>query len=573
MHTSALSDARLFARHRTFIASHLAASMMGFAIIPLFLILSGGHLSALAAIFLTWLVVPLLVAMHLSRTGRLQEALAISIGSLCLPILAIAALSGGVQSSAMIVLPFVIFETASRLEIEGARRAGFSAAIAVMTLLAAGLLGVLPVPAGGHSDPVWLLFSGAASLIAIGYACFLAKRLGHAHAPSEPNVADRYDFVVSNSQNLVTVHHRDGSVISASAAATEFLGVEKSALLARGLFDRVHVSDRPAFLTAISDVAVTGEDRMLDLRLQRAVSGLPSHPQFVLVQMRCRRCNQSGEVVVVARDISAKDAAALPSDEASKQAEAVKNALLANVSHELRTPLNAIIGFSELLTEKHANGVDPKRREEYAELIHDSGLHLLSVVNGILDMSRIESGNFTIIREPLSIKEVIDGCVQLFELKAATAGVTVVSEAGRGLPAIVADKRACKQILINLLSNAIKFTPPGGRVRIEAREMGGQMRVEVSDTGIGVSAEDLPRLGTSFFQACSSYERPFEGTGIGLSVVKGLVALHGGRFDVQSRVGAGTRIIIDLPLNAAEPQGAVEAEIEVVRTLRAVANG
>jgi cell cycle sensor histidine kinase DivJ len=220
------------------------------------------------------------------------------------------------------------------------------------------------------------------------------------------------------------------------------------------------------------------------------------------------------------------------------------------VSHELRTPLNAIIGFSELLMHERMMQADEKRRLEYAQLIHQSGHHLLSVVNGILDVSKIESGTFEIVTEPCRLDEVVRHCLDLMALKAKDGGVDLVARLSPALPEIVADKRALTQIMINLISNAVKFTGSGGRVTVFAERVAADVRVVVEDTGIGISAEDLPRLGNPFFQGRSSYDRPYEGTGLGLSVVKGLIDLHGGRIAISSRVGEGTRVEIRLPLDA-----------------------
>ena len=219
------------------------------------------------------------------------------------------------------------------------------------------------------------------------------------------------------------------------------------------------------------------------------------------------------------------------------------------MSHELRTPLNAIIGFSEMLTNETQMRLDAERRHEYADLINDSGHHLLSVVNGILDMTKIETGDFEIRPEPFRLAGVIGDCCDLLALKAREAGIDLVVDVPADLPEIVADKRALKQILINLLSNAIKFTDRGGRIAVSAAAEGAMIAITVEDNGIGIGEEDLPRVGNPFFQARGSYDRRHDGTGLGLSIVKGLVALHGGDIAIRSRVGEGTRVTVRLPLD------------------------
>ncbi|MBS0528027.1 MAG: HAMP domain-containing histidine kinase, partial [Proteobacteria bacterium] len=218
------------------------------------------------------------------------------------------------------------------------------------------------------------------------------------------------------------------------------------------------------------------------------------------------------------------------------------------MSHELRTPLNAIIGFSEMIVQEDVLLLNAARRKEYAQLINDSGQHLLSVVNSILDMSKMESGNFEILPEPFAPRDVLVSSCNLLALKARENGIELITRAPEDLPQITGDPRAFKQIVLNLVSNAIKFTERGGSVTISARVEGGRMVLRVQDTGIGIAPEDLKRIGDPFFQAGKTYQRHHEGTGLGLSIVKSLVALHGGEMDVQSKIAEGTTVSVMLPL-------------------------
>jgi two-component system, cell cycle sensor histidine kinase DivJ len=272
--------------------------------------------------------------------------------------------------------------------------------------------------------------------------------------------------------------------------------------------------------------------------------------------MRCRPLDRAAaeiaerEVVAVLRDVSERKAQERAIEivrAESERANAAKSRFLATMSHELRTPLNAIIGFSEMLTNGSLTFA-PERKLEYAHLINDSGRHLLSVVNGILDMSKMETGNFEITPEPFAPAQVVASCCDLLALKAQESGVALTTRIAPGLPEIVADRRAFNQIMINLVSNAIKFTPRDGRVTVSAHSEGSDLVAVVEDTGVGIGAEDLPRLGEAFFQARGSYDRRHDGTGLGLSIVKGLVRLHDGEVDIRSRVGEGTRVSVRLPL-------------------------
>lgn len=258
----------------------------------------------------------------------------------------------------------------------------------------------------------------------------------------------------------------------------------------------------------------------------------------------------------------------LRAEEASK----AKSQFLATMSHELRTPLNAIIGFSEMIAQEDVLGLDVARRKEYAQLINDSGQHLLSVVNGILDMSKMESGNFEISPEPFAPRPALLNCCNLVALKAREVGVDLVTRVPDDLPIVNGDPRAFKQIVLNLVSNAIKFTERGGKVTVSASAEGSRLVLRVSDTGVGIAADDLKRIGDPFFQAGKTYQRRHEGTGLGLSIVKGLVGLHHGEMNVESKVDEGTIVSVALPL-AFTPPAAIEPTSNVSTLKPALRSG
>jgi cell cycle sensor histidine kinase DivJ len=355
-----------------------------------------------------------------------------------------------------------------------------------------------------------------------------------------------------------------------SPAVEAMLGTPVPRLLGHGLFDRVHVADRPAYLTALSDAARGGEARSVEFRLRRDVPrggerGPHGQVDFIWVEMRCRPLEPASqvaaaeaEVVAVMRDVTDRKLQEQALDlarTAAEQADAAKTRFLATMSHELRTPLNAIIGFSEMIVQEDALMLDAARRKEYAQLINDSGQHLLSVVNGILDMSKMESGNFEISPEPFAPRAALINCCNLLALKARENAIDLVTRAPEDLPAMTGDPRAFKQVVLNLVSNAIKFTERGGKVTVSAAVEGPRLVLRVTDTGVGIEADDLKRLGDPFFQAGKTYQRRHEGTGLGLSIVKSLVALHGGELTVQSKIDEGTTVTVALPL-AFTPQAA-----------------
>jgi cell cycle sensor histidine kinase DivJ len=334
--------------------------------------------------------------------------------------------------------------------------------------------------------------------------------------------------------------------------------------MSHAYFERVHIADRPTFLRAIAETAALGKPSVIEYRLRRGVIGhgpTPTPPTFVWVETRYHP--QGQQVVGVTSDVTGRknDEAAI---EAARiellRANETKSRFLATVSHELRTPLNAIIGFSEMLSRDSVVKIDAASRQDYARLIRESGEHLLAVVNGILDVSQIEAGHFLIDPEPFSPSELIESCREMMALRAEQAGLNFSVNIARDLPEIVADRRALRQVAINLLSNAIKFTERGGSVRINCRLEQDQFALSVADSGIGISEFDLKQIGNPFFQASSSYNRSYEGTGLGLSVVKGLVDLHGGRFKIESRLGEGTTATVLLPLVAKKPEPASTVE-------------
>ncbi len=258
------------------------------------------------------------------------------------------------------------------------------------------------------------------------------------------------------------------------------------------------------------------------------------------------------EVVAVMRDVTDRklqEQALELARSAAERADAAKTRFLATMSHELRTPLNAIIGFSEMLMQEQVLVLNAARRREYAQLINDSGQHLLSVVNGILDMSKMESGNFELTPEPFAPRVALINCCNLLALRARENGVDLSADVPQDLPMVTGDPRAFKQIVLNLVSNAIKFTERGGHVTVSAGVDGARLLLRITDTGVGIAADDLKRIGDPFFQAGKTYQRRHEGTGLGLSIVKSLVTLHGGEMSIESKIDEGTTVTIALPIN------------------------
>ncbi|PZU25150.1 MAG: PAS domain-containing sensor histidine kinase [Shinella sp.] len=230
----------------------------------------------------------------------------------------------------------------------------------------------------------------------------------------------------------------------------------------------------------------------------------------------------------------------------AEAANRAKSEFLANMSHELRTPLNAILGFSEILLNQMFGPVGSAKYSEYARDIHDSGIHLLNVINDILDMSKIEAGHMKIRRETIDLSPLIDETLRLTAVAAEEKQIRVEQRIAEGL-SMVADRRAMKQILLNLLSNSVKFTDRGGRIALRSRKGDGVMRLTIADTGIGIPAKALGKIGQPFEQVQSQYAKSYGGSGLGLAISRSLVMLHEGTMKIRSREGRGTVVTISIP--------------------------
>lgn len=554
VHRSASEDTAMRQRQERFLISRLATGLVTMAALPPYLLWRGVP-SAIEVAAVASLLLPVLAAVILSRTGSLWKAHAVSSAGLSGLVVCLAIMTGGPASPATVWLGVIPLEAL----VSGSWRATVAAtAVAVVGLAAVLLSGMWSGP-----EPVIALPLNFAlpvfALTALGHVAAQALE----HLRNEGAWRDRLRtnetrdrLLLSAIDDLVTWHDANGRVIEASASAIKLVGGEAASLRGHGLLKRVHVADRPAYLNAISEVAATGRPATLALRLHvDPAAGRADRAALIHAEMRAHRIADTGAsgtmtVVAVTRDMTEHHRYAQELEAArtaAESADAVKGRFLANVTHELRTPLNAIIGFSELLSGEGGLTLGPDRQREYAGLIHQSGHHLLDVVNTLLDISRIQSGSFDYKPEAMDAAELIRSCCNLMNLKAGQGQVTLVTQPS-GPMEIVADPRACRQVIINLLSNALKYTAPGGAVSVGLRREVDGLEITVADTGMGIAADDLPRLGTPFFQAGSGgYARTHEGTGLGLSVVQGLVGLHGGGIRIESAPGVGTAVTVTLP--------------------------
>jgi cell cycle sensor histidine kinase DivJ len=555
VHESARDDELTVARHEAFILSHLGGGAIALVAAVAYRVVAGTPDPFVLVVF-AWLVAPASLALVLSRTGSLASCHLLSAASLAGLVGSVAAVTGGISSFAIAWIIAVPAEAA----LSGSRRV-VSASIAMCIATLAAVFAVeywQAVPVLYRFDDIALV-PAIGIISALGYVGGLAMSAQELHSLATGVIRrseERYRLLAEDVSDLITRHDAIGSVIDVSGAVRGLLGCDGPAVLGGGFLDFVHLADRPSVLTALTGTARTGKPATVEFRLAYLGRGGATRRGYRWVELRCRRPDRSGhdaapwEVVAVTRDITASKAQQLVVLEARDEAERANTAkthFLAKISHELRTPLNAIIGFSEILQEELGDLAGHERRFEYAGLIHESGSHLLAVVNDLMDMSRLEVGALDISPRPFALHETLEICAQVMGPIADREQVELVCDLPAGEIEIVADPRACRQIVLNLLSNALKFTPPHGRVTLGTATDGDMVEIFVADTGVGIPPEALSSIGNPFFQVDNGLDRKHEGAGLGLSVVKGLVELHGGATRIESRVGEGTRVTVRMP--------------------------
>ncbi|MER9577446.1 ATP-binding protein [Mesorhizobium sp. M0189] len=555
-------------RHSRFIGVMLAAPLFS-AGAAVTLVTSGmGAAVTVAAIFaafgLCWFA-----ALLVAASGKITLAgqLALVVSSVALGSLVAAA--GGVASPVAVLAVALPFEAwwigqSRRAVIWGA----ISALVAVLLQPFAGSV----LPLGQTEIAAWHW------LVPLAWALTLFPRVaplrGAANAQLDPAGSDRLEDLIDAVVLRIAAH---GEVLDASTKARTMLRLPPELLFGAGLFDRIHLSDRVPYLSALADMRDGALSRRLDLRVrlpQNSGVTADNYRPFSLEMMRAPGQETVFTLVLRENDELAglrQELAA--ANEAAASAEVAKGRFLAVVSHELRTPLNAIIGFSDMLLHEMFGTFKDPRQKEYVGLVRDSGQHLLAVVTSILDVSRIESGAYATEPEPFRFREAVEMCQSMMRLQAEAKAIDLQAQIAPDAGEINADRRAVQQILINLVSNAIKFTPEGGNVVIGAKRIGSRLHFWVRDTGIGIAEEDFANLGKPFMQIQNDYTRRFEGTGLGLSLVKGLVALHDGTMSIESMPGEGTTVTISLPVNGPTGHSAEKTGVVPMSAAKARADG
>ncbi|MGH6871765.1 MAG: ATP-binding protein [Rhizomicrobium sp.] len=375
------------------------------------------------------------------------------------------------------------------------------AGVAVMHYLG---MAAMHMPGHGHLDPILVCASLAGGITLAGLALWLAERL-----PSPAAMLWGGPFMALA---MLTMH---------------YLGIA-------------------ALRVPADSAAAAGAEIVLHLWLVAAVTS---------VTLLIAGLGLAGAIVgkyVSEIDAAHKEQEAIAANlrralDAASAAEHAKSQFLATMSHELRTPLNAIIGFSEMIKDQALGPVGNPSYMAYATDIHRGGIHLLHLLNDILDLTKLDAHLLQLADNLIDLNDKAAVCVRVLHVEAAEARVTVTIHAEPGMPLLVADARRVRQIIVNLLSNAIKFTPQGGLVDIRMRRLRAGVAVAVADTGIGIAPDDLATALARFGQVDSELTRKYEGTGLGLPIAKELAELHGGTLEIESAPGQGTTVTLWLP--------------------------
>ncbi|MFD2058097.1 PAS domain-containing sensor histidine kinase [Mesorhizobium calcicola] len=544
-------------RQRRFIGVMLAAPFFA-AGAAVTLVTSGmGAAVTVAAIFaafgLCWFI-----ALLVAATGRMAIAAQVALAMAGIALGGLIAAAGGLSSPVAMLVVALPFEA---WWIGASRRAALWGAVAAaVAILAQPLAGIL-FPFAGAQIAAWHW------LVPLAWALTLIPRASaFQDTTGAADVTDTTDSLEDIIDAVVLRVARHGEVQDASAKARTLLKLPPELLSGNGLFDRIHLSDRVSYLSALADMRDGALSRRLELRIRLPQNGnglaADNYRPFSLDMVRGEEqgdvftivLRENGEIARLRDELAA-------ANEAAASAEVAKGRFLAVVSHELRTPLNAIIGFSDMLLHEMFGAFKDPRQKEYVGLVRDSGQHLLAVVTSILDVSRIESGVYATEPEPFRFSEAVDMCQSMLRLQAQAKNIDLQAQIAPDAGDINADRRAVQQMLINLVSNAVKFTPDGGDVVVGAKRIGSRLHFWVRDTGIGIAEEDFANLGKPFMQIQNDYTRRFEGTGLGLSLVKGLVALHEGTMSIESMPGEGTTVTISLPVNGPKGHQAEKAGV------------
>lgn len=363
---------------------------------------------------------------------------------------------------------------------------------------------------------------------------------------------DRLRAVLATTADAIIAIDEEGLIDSLNPAAVKCFGYAEAEAIGRSVdelipgFNQALRQWARAELAALKTSIVSNswevsgrakDGTALALELSASHTILDGRPFFTCIMRDVAKRKEQERVLIEARDRAI-------------EADNAKTAFLANISHEFRTPLNAIIGFGEIIAHQLYGPIGDVRYHGYAEDIVASGHHLLSLINDVLDISRVEAGRLELYLDMVDLGKVLRRQIELVLPQAARAGLQIDAEFADNFPRVVGDETRLRQIVLNLLSNAIKFTPSGGHITVSGWADPDHVAFAVSDTGIGMKPGDVPRALEPFRQLDNSFSKLHQGTGLGLAIVKRLVELHHGHLTIDTEPGRGTRVVVTLPLTA-----------------------
>ena len=410
--------------------------------------------------------------------------------------------------------------------------------------------GYAPEPIANLDQINWGQLAGIMATIAfmIGAMFFAANDENNGDVVSDPDLELKAGFADAY-PGAALKFSPDGVLVMASKAAMPLFGLSERDLGEMSSSNLLVGDDETETILQDAFEKARTSDEAVNVQISSTLDENDDGPANLEIDLVAQ---PDGSVFAFATDNTQKTAEfeALENLQSSVQKEAAEKTLFfAGVSHELRTPLNAIIGFSDMMRSR-LFGPLPGKYAEYADLIHDSGQHMLDLIGDVLDMSKVEAGKYELHYGEFDIADVIRSSMKMVRPSADAASLILDAEIDAGQDLVIeADRKAIRQILLNLLSNSIKFTPKGGRVVVSAKIVADVLNLSVEDNGMGMSADDLRSVGTPFNQAKNAQMIDARGSGLGLSLVKNLVELHKGRFAMTSHPGAGTSVNIYLPVH------------------------
>ncbi len=501
-----------------FVATALASAGLELGLHPL-------HHETVAALGLA--IAPGLASLILAwRDGRTARSLLLVLWAICGA--GACALTGGLSGP---LTPWCLLPVAFAAVLGPGRWMAEAATLAVLGAAVCALAQVAHLEPAAPAEPLHFIL-GLFALVCLG----LALAAGLLRAGRAAEGSGDIERLLMEQPHLVMGLDAQGHVRSAFGFPPP--GVGERALQIQGLLGVTAPDDHGRLSDALAAAMAVGHAEVM-----LAAAG---HTERTLA-LALRR-SRDGRLYAVMRDAAeqgAREARLMADKTAAEALNSGKSRFLANMSHELRTPLNTIMGFSDIMREK-LFGPMPVKYAEYADLIHESGRHLLDLINDLLDMSKIEAERFQLQVETLDAREPVSAALRLMRVQADDAGLSLRASLPPDPLDIEADPRALKQIVLNLLSNALKFTPRGGQVTLTLAARGETLELSVADTGMGIAPEDLKRLGRPYEQAGDAHQRSM-GTGLGLSLVRGFAELHGGEMIIESTLGEGTSVLVRLP--------------------------